>query len=326
MMVATRRVNEVAEVACRENCSNPHDVTSITTKASRPAVPAVMTTNPGFDGAVKTPCWLIEPAVVFQATVAPVTALPNWSVTTAPKSRVPPTATVVAGASMAIPTGGPATSVAVIVRETLPSVAVSCTEAGVVVMGAWYRMVRPSGVSSKMLPVPVVVHRTSPSGFALPYASRTVAAITDWESTDTLVDVSAMSNVAGAPGTMVTCCLPVLPLEWVAVTKPTPTVVDAVNTPLDVIVPMPPVTPQVSVAPVIALPNRSVAVATNVRWEPAGRLTAPSKRFPPSSMATSIRSSGPGSTFRVAVPTCTTPFSSTADASKVSVPAMMSAT
>ena len=177
-----------------------------------------------------------------------------------------------------------------------------------------------------MLPVPVVVHRTSPSGFALPYASRTVAAITDWESTDTLVDVSAMSNVAGAPGTMVTCCRPVLPLEWVAVTKPTPTVVDAVNTPLDVIVPMPPVTPQVSVAPVIALPNRSVAVATNVRWEPAGRLTAPSKRFPPSSMATSIRSSGPGSTFRVAVPTCTTPFSSTADASKVSVPAMMSAT
>src|SRR2546427_2916028 len=123
MMVATRRVNEVAEVACRWNCSNPPDVTSITTKLSRPAVLAVMTTNPGFEGAVKTPCWLIEPAVVFQATVAPVTALPNWSVTTAPKSRVPPTATVVAGASMAIPTGGPATSVRVIVREIPPIVA-----------------------------------------------------------------------------------------------------------------------------------------------------------------------------------------------------------
>src|SRR2546428_12757382 len=123
MMVATRRVNEVAEVACRENCSNPPDVTSITTKASRPAVLAVMTTNPGFDGAVKTPCWLIEPAVVFQATVAPVTALPNWSVTMAPKSRVPPTATVVAGASMAIPTGGPATSGRGIVREIPPLVA-----------------------------------------------------------------------------------------------------------------------------------------------------------------------------------------------------------
>src|SRR5256712_5169857 len=123
MRVATRRVNEVAEVACRENCSNPPDVTSITTKASRPAVLAVMTTNPGFDGAVKTPCRLIEPAVVFQATVAPVTALPNWSVTMAPKSRVPPTATVVAGASMAIPTGGPPTSVRGIVREIPPIVA-----------------------------------------------------------------------------------------------------------------------------------------------------------------------------------------------------------
>src|SRR2546425_11862620 len=120
MRVATRRVNEVAEVACLENCSNPPDVTSITTKASRPAVLAVMATNPGLDGAVKPPCWLIDPAVVFQATVAPVTALPNWSVTMAPKSRVPPTATVVAGASMAIPTGGPATRVRGIVREIPP--------------------------------------------------------------------------------------------------------------------------------------------------------------------------------------------------------------
>src|SRR5437870_6352667 len=235
MMVATRRVNEVAEVACRENCSNPPDVTSITTKAFGPAVLAVMTNNPRFGGAVKTPCWLIEPAVVFQATVAPVTALPNWSVTMAPKSRVPPTATVVAGASMAIPTGGPATSVRVIVREIPPSVAVSCTDAGVVAIGAWYRMVRPSGVSGKMLPVPVViVHRTTPSGFALLYASRTVAAITDWESTDTLADVSAMSSVAGAAGTMVTCWWPDFPLAF-AVTSPTPSVVDAVNTPLEVI-------------------------------------------------------------------------------------------
>src|SRR3989442_12265090 len=123
MIVAPRRVNEVAEVACRWNCSNPPDVTSITTKLSRPAVLAVMTTNPGFEGAVKTPCWLIEPAVVFQATVAPVTALPNWSVTTAPKSRVPPTATVVAGASMAIPTGGPRASGRGEVREIPPILA-----------------------------------------------------------------------------------------------------------------------------------------------------------------------------------------------------------
>src|SRR3989441_2832651 len=155
MMVATRRVNEVAEVACRENCSNPPDVTSITTKASRPAVLAVMATNPGSDGALKTPCWLIEPAVVFQATVAPVTALPTWSVTTAPKSRVPPTATVVAGASMAIPTGGPATSVRVTVREIPPSVAVSGTDAGGVVVGGWYRMGRAAGVGGKeLLPTP----------------------------------------------------------------------------------------------------------------------------------------------------------------------------
>src|SRR2546425_5515923 len=139
MMVATRRVNEVAEVACLENCSNPPDVTSITTKASRPAVLAVMTTNPGFDGAVKTPCWLIEPAVVFQATVAPVTALPNWSVTMAPKSRVPPTATVVAGASMASPTGGAPTGVRVGVREIPPGAAVGWTDAGGVVMGGWDR-------------------------------------------------------------------------------------------------------------------------------------------------------------------------------------------
>src|SRR2546425_3963866 len=234
MMVATRRVNEVAEVACRENCSNPPDVTSMTTKASWPAVLAVMTTNPGFDGAVKTPCWLIEPAVVFQATVAPVTALPNWSVTMAPKSRVPPTATVVAGASIAIPTGGPATSVRVIVREIPPIVAVSVTDPGVVVMGAWYRMERPSEGSGKMLPVPVVVHFTRPSGVALLYASRTVATITDWEATDTLADVTAMSTVAGAAGTMVTCWWPVFPLAF-AVTSPTPTVVDAVNTPLEVI-------------------------------------------------------------------------------------------
>src|SRR5256885_7593962 len=151
MMVATRRVNEVAEVACRENCSKPPDVTSITTKASRPAVLAVMTTNPGFDGAVKTPCWLIEPAVVFQATVAPVTALPNWSVTMAPKSRVPPTATVVAGASIAIPTGGPATSVTVILRETVPRVAGSCTDAGGVGMGGGGRMGPPSRGGSQKL-------------------------------------------------------------------------------------------------------------------------------------------------------------------------------
>src|SRR6266568_321567 len=321
MIVATRRTNEVVEVAWRENCSNPPDVTSITTKLCRPAVLAVMTTNPGFCGAVKTPCWLIEPAVVSQAIVAPVTALPNWSVTTAPKSRVPPTATVVAGASMEIPTGGPATIVRVIVREIPLIVAVSCTDAGVVVTGAWYSMERPSGVSNKMLPVLVVVHCTSPSGFALPYVSRTVATITDWESTDTLVDVAVMSTVAAAAGTMVTCCRPVLPLEWVAVTKPTPTVVDAVNTPLELIVPTPPVTPHASVSPTIALPNRSVAVATNVRCEPAGRVTAPSKRLPPTSMATSIRSSGPGTTFTVAVPTC--PFEVTCN---VSVPAMMSAT
>src|SRR2546426_11255344 len=140
MMVATRRVNEVAEVACRENCSNPPDVTSITTKASRPAVLAVMTTNPGFDGAVKTPCWLIEPAVVFQATVAPVTALPNWSVTTAPKSRVPPTATVVAGASIAIPTGGAVTSATGVARGTVTGVAVGRTPAGGVVVWVRARM------------------------------------------------------------------------------------------------------------------------------------------------------------------------------------------
>src|SRR2546428_5158945 len=161
MRVATRRVNEVAEVACRENCSNPPDVTSITTKASRPAVLAVMTTNPGFDGAVKTPCRLIEPAVVFQATVAPVTALPNWSVTMAPKSRVPPTATVVAGASMAIPTGGPPTSVRVTVREIPPRVAGSVTDAGGVVVGGWDKMVRPSRAGGqKQVRLPAVVHFT----------------------------------------------------------------------------------------------------------------------------------------------------------------------
>src|SRR3989442_2855240 len=157
MIVATRRVNEVAEVACRENCSNPPDVTSITTKASRPAVLAVMTTNPGFCGAVKTPRWLIEPAVVFQATVAPVTALPNWSVTITPKSRVPPTATVVAGASMAIPTGGPATSVTVIVRETVPSVAGRWTAAGGAVSGAGCKGGRAPGGCNKMVALLLVL-------------------------------------------------------------------------------------------------------------------------------------------------------------------------
>src|SRR5256712_12016997 len=183
MIVATRRVNEVAEVACRWNCSNPPDVTSITTKLSRPAVLAVMTTNPGFEGAVKTPCCLIDPAVVFQATVAPVTAWPNWSVTTAPKSRVPPTATVVAGASMAIPTGGPATSVRVIVREIPPIVAVGVTDPGSVVTGAGDRKEPPSPGRGQMLAPPPLLPPPSPSGFALPATSPTLATITGLEAT-----------------------------------------------------------------------------------------------------------------------------------------------
>src|SRR5437762_5642216 len=113
-------------------------------------------------------------------------------------------------------------------------------------MGAWYRMERPSGVSDKMVPVPVVVHVTRSSGFALPYASRTVATITELESTARVVDVRPMSTLAGVAGTMVTSCLPVIPLAYIAITEPAPTLVDAVNAPLELTVPMPPVTVHVS--------------------------------------------------------------------------------
>src|SRR5437879_12490497 len=99
--------------------------------------------------------------------------------------------------------GGPAMIVRLIAREIAPLVAVTCTDAGVVVMGAWYRMERPSGVSDNMVPVPVVVHVTTPSGFALRYASRTVATITELESTARLVDVRPMSTVAAIAGTSV---------------------------------------------------------------------------------------------------------------------------
>src|SRR6266550_1927892 len=143
-------------------------------------------------------------------------------------------ATVVAGESMEIPTGGPATIVRLIARETAPIVAVICTDAGVVVTGAWYRMERPAGVA----------------------------------------------------GTMVTSCLPVIPVAYIAITEPAPTVVDAVNAPLDVIVPLPPVTLHRSGTFAIGLPNRSVVSATNVRSAPAGMSTGPSKRLLPTRMTT----------------------------------------
>src|SRR5437879_9012564 len=134
---------------------------------------------------------------------------------------------------MEIPTGGPATIGRVVDREIAPSVAVICTDAGVVVMGAWYRMERPSGVSDKMVPVPVVVHVTTPSGFALRYASRTVATITELESTARLVEVRRISTVAGVAGTMVTSCLPVIPVAYIAITQPAPTLVDSRNAQFD---------------------------------------------------------------------------------------------
>src|SRR2546427_11254331 len=163
---------------------------------------------------------------------------------------------------MEIPTGGPATIVRVVDREIAPIVAVICTDAGVVVMGAWYRMERPSGVSDKMVPVPVVVHVTTPSGFALLYASRTVATITELESTARLVDVRRISTVAAVAGPMVTPCLPVIPLAYIAITQPAPTVVHAVNAPLEVIVPLPPVTLHKSGTIAIAMPRRSAGSPT----------------------------------------------------------------
>src|SRR5437879_7313524 len=191
-----------------------------------------------------------------------------------------------AGESMDIRAGGAAMSVRLIARETAPIVAVTCTDAGVVVMGAWYRMERPSGVSDNMVPVPVVVHITTPSGFALRYASRTLATITELESTATLVDVRPMSTVAGVAGTMVTSCLPVIPVAYIAITEPAPTVVDAVNAPLDVIVPLTPVELCRSGTFALTLPNRSVVSATNVRCVPAGMSTGPSKRLLPTTMTT----------------------------------------
>src|SRR5947208_15317897 len=142
-------------------------------------------------------------------------------------------------------------------------------------MGAWYRMERPSGVSDKMVPVPVVVHVTRSSGFALPYASRTVATITELESTARVVDVRPMSTLAGVAGTIVTSCLPVIPLAYIAITEPAPTLVDAVNAPLELTVPMPPVTLHVSGTVGISLPNRSGVSATHSRAAAAGMSTGP---------------------------------------------------
>src|SRR5437016_13818034 len=120
-------------------------------------------------------------------------------------------AMVVAGESMEIPTGGPAMIVRLIAREIAPIVAVTCTDAGVVVMGAWYRMERPSGVSDNMVPVRVGVHVTTPSGFALRYAARTVATITEVESTARLGDVRPRSTLAGLRGAMEAARRPVSP-------------------------------------------------------------------------------------------------------------------
>src|SRR5438309_11362227 len=192
---------------------------------------------------------------------------------------------------METPTGGPAMIVRLIAREIAPIVAVTCTDAGVVVMGAWYRMERPSGVSDNMVPVPVVVHVTTPSGFALRYASRTAATITELESTARLVDVRPMSTVAGVAGTMVTSCLPVIPVAYIAITEPAPTVLDAVNAPLDVIVPLPPVTLHVSGTFAITWPNRSVVSATIVRCVLAGMLPGPAERLLPPTITPGIRSS-----------------------------------
>src|SRR5947208_13632090 len=108
-------------------------------------------------------------------------------------------------------------------------------------MGAWYRMERPSGVSDKMVPVPVVVHVTRSSGFALPYASRTVATITELESTARVVDVRPTSTLAGVAGTMVSSCLPVIPVAYIAITEQAPTLVDAGHAPLEHTVAMPPI-------------------------------------------------------------------------------------
>src|SRR5207253_437592 len=109
-------------------------------------------------------------------------------------------------------------------------------------------------------------------------------------------DVRPMSTLAGVAGTMVTSCLPVIPLAYIAITEPAPTLVDAVNAPLELTVPMPPVTLHVSGTFGIALPNRSVVSATNVRAAPAGMSTGPSKLLPPTSMTTWIRSRCPGVT------------------------------
>src|SRR2546427_11807276 len=97
---------------------------------------------------------------------------------------------------MEIPTGGPATIVRVVDREIAPIVAGIWTDAGVVGMGAWYRMERPYGGGDKKVPVSVVGPVTTPLGVALLYASRTVATNTELESTAKLLDLERRSTVA----------------------------------------------------------------------------------------------------------------------------------
>src|SRR5439155_896450 len=111
------------------------------------------------------------------------------------------------------------------------------------------------------------------------YASKP-SALTNRNEPAAIVTVDGFtSRLASAPGTISTFAAPVWalgPEPVVAVTTPLPVVVDAVKTPDAVIVPIPPATLHVKVAPGIGLSYRSSAPAPNVSCPPAPTKLKPS--------------------------------------------------
>src|SRR2546428_274855 len=128
----------------------------------------------------------------------------------------------------------------------------------------------PTAVAAVSTPVDVIVpseeladHDRARPEIAFPKRSRGVPVKVSVPPAATVAEPRETSIRFTAPGTTVT------------VTTPLPVVVDAVKTPDAVIVPIPPVTLHVKVAPGIGLPYRSRAPAPNVNCPPATTLATP---------------------------------------------------
>src|SRR2546426_339985 len=150
----------------------------------------------------------------------------------------------------------------------------------------------PTAVAAVSTPVDVIVpseeladHDRARPEIAFPKRSRGVPVKVSVPPAATVAEPGETSIRFTAPGTTVTVTTTVRPPDATdnapepqpvgAVARPLPVVVDAVKTPDAVIVPIPPVTLHVKVAPGIGLPYRSRAPAPNVNCPPATTLATP---------------------------------------------------